>query len=828
MQTDKSLPHDVLSYRDEPFYELVRNQCGVVIEEIFKLQKIRSVQSLLRIDDVLAFINYDSADLHDVKQKVAFRLSNGKYQIKCDVITEIDLFLRALKDTKDDPVESRPVDQADDPVKISQDLLRAHPILISLIQYFSTREIDDDGIGTCFLKSFLENITQNLPRSKCSYRYNAHVQRFAVSLFILAGRNAYNFVRMNIPCALPSISTVQLLIDKEDGRMIEGDFRFGTLKRHLASADTDIPFCSEDCTAVVSEVSYDANSNSFVGFSLPLDNGLPIREYYRTESLAQLKNWFATVDKSNLLNIHMVQPIASIGQKSSPFIVSAYGTNSRYTSLDILRRWIWIFEQCLGQGIRIIGFSTDGDPKYMKAMKLISGFFASLPNIEISGRRDAFEVSVPVDWSWFFLRRRQLVLCFQDPIHICTKLRNRLLSSTAEMFIGSQRVSMDALSELIASGNKLVHGLVKSDIYPRDKQNFASCEKISSNSAISALEEISDSLATCLYLRLIRSVITAYIDRATPSIDRVYHAWFSAFLCRIWWAWLIIKVENDSEELLTRVSPKNSSQSSAQLLQKLFITSTSFQSVEMNAHQLTYLILLVIEKSLPMKAIQICLFHPQTCESTFRSARGMSGAFSSVVNFPVAQFLRRAEKLSVLNRIKSGSETNISVEKTTSLQFPRHHKQSSQSVSSPSASAPPSASVITKAEIERVVSSAFDDALQSLSRIGILSLLRKKKIHTFRSLNNFILERMNSVPKTVDRSSFTDASADSDSESDGSSSSSNTIDHRSVTEDEDEEEEESQAYHLRDVSESSLHGVRIVDVDFSIDNRMHHERNDES
>ena len=51
------------------------------------------------------------------------------------------------------------------------------------------------------------------------------------------------------------------------------------------------------------------------------------------------------------------------------------------------------------------------------------------------------------------------------------------------MIIGSQRVSMDALSELIESSNKLVHGLFRSDIYPCDKQNFPSCEEIASNSA---------------------------------------------------------------------------------------------------------------------------------------------------------------------------------------------------------------------------------------------------------------------------------------------------------------------------------------------------------
>jgi hypothetical protein len=184
-------------------------------------------------------------------------------------------------------------------------------------------------------------------------------------------------------------------------------------------------------------------------------------------------------------------------------------------------------------------------------MKLVLGFRASLPNMRISDRSDAFEVSVPNDWDCFFLRPRQLILCFQDPVHLCTELRNRLLSDTAEMIIGNQRVSLDVLSTMIATSNKLNHGLVKSDIYPRDRQNFASCEKISSDCVVSTLEKESDSLATRVYLKLIRSTIIAYIDKTTSLSNRVYHSWFTVFITRIWWAWLLVKAEEDSEKMLS-------------------------------------------------------------------------------------------------------------------------------------------------------------------------------------------------------------------------------------------------------------------------------------
>jgi hypothetical protein len=86
---------------------------------------------------------------------------------------------------------------------------------------------------------------------------------------------------------------------------------------------------------------------------------------------------------------------------------------------------------------------------------------------------------------------------------------------------------------------------------------------------------------------------------------------------------------------------------------------------------MTYITLLVITNQLPPEALRIWLFSSQTNEETFRAVRSMSGPFSSVVNFSVADFLRRAEKLSVLQSIKSEAESNPSFP----FRFPRRHKQ---------------------------------------------------------------------------------------------------------------------------------------------------------
>jgi len=109
------------------------------------------------------------------------------------------------------------------------------------------------------------------------------------------------------------------------------------------------------------------------------------------------------------------------------------------------------------------------------------------------------------------------------------------------------------------------------------------------------------------------------------------------------------------------------------------VLAIRFPRPDLPAHRLTYLILLVLEEKLPIETLQIFLFNSQTCESIFRSTRAMSGAFSSMVNFSVVQFLNRTQKLSVLYAIESESENNSWPIDSTPLLFPKHHEEGSKS-----------------------------------------------------------------------------------------------------------------------------------------------------
>ena len=66
----------------------MRDKCGAVVEEIIRLQKIRPIQTLLRIKNVFDFMAYDSDDLNGLKQNVGFYVKSDEYQTQSGILED--------------------------------------------------------------------------------------------------------------------------------------------------------------------------------------------------------------------------------------------------------------------------------------------------------------------------------------------------------------------------------------------------------------------------------------------------------------------------------------------------------------------------------------------------------------------------------------------------------------------------------------------------------------------------------------------------------------------------------------------------------------------
>ncbi|CAF3061476.1 unnamed protein product [Rotaria sp. Silwood2] len=306
---DDTMTDNVFSLKNDGFYDFIHTLVGQQIVDILKFQSITSTQSLIRYPNVFDIFNMKCSepDFLSIRKKSCLELEDGQFIVK----------------------------------RIGSE---------------GVTNTDKNG----FLIDFINTVTNKLTKSSNHFRYSDKIKDFALSLYILGGKLTYEFIRLNIPGSLPSLTMLTTLILNSNLKISEAEFRFDQLQKHFENLNLQYAFGSEDATGVIKKIKYDSVTNKFIGFPTPLDHGVPIKEYHHTDSLDTLKLWFNSIDKSSLLNVHMIQPVQSTTQNTipSPFLLSAYGIDNTATANDILQRWWYIFNQCLQRNIRIIGFAT--------------------------------------------------------------------------------------------------------------------------------------------------------------------------------------------------------------------------------------------------------------------------------------------------------------------------------------------------------------------------------------------------------------------------------------------------------------------------------------
>ncbi|CAF4343454.1 unnamed protein product [Rotaria sp. Silwood2] len=759
------LTDDMMKLSHDTFYNFLEITLNKDLCELFRIQAIRDMSSLssISVDELIQILNFDVVELNYLKKALGFVSVDGNFHLRLGFQNLLERLFSLVKSKKNSSVKS---------------LQLTH------------NQIEDD---------ILRQLTELWKHSfSSSNDYDNHIQQFALLLLILGGRNCYEFLRLNLPGALPHISNIESLMRNQEARIIECKFQFKLLKEYSQSNNCSYVFASEDCTSSVCRIDYDAQINSFIGLSSPLIDGVPKPTFFRTDNFEELKMWFEKYNKSKLINLHMIQSVVS---SAPPFILSTYGSDNKVTATDILKRWLYIHNQCSVQGVRVIGFSTDGDARYLRAMRLCSRFFAELPNLNLFKHNDNFHIKIPDQWSWFLMKEQQLLLFVQDSTHIATKFRNRLLSDVASMKMGDFSIDIQHLMNLIALKNKIDHNLIKCDVCPKDRQNFASCRRISSDLVLNLLNKNKNCKGTFIYLSLLHSIITGLIDKPTTIEQRLYHIWTVVFTCRFWWAWIQnLKIKDISEDDNSDLIQKRKANS--------FITKPTFWCIEINAHTLLYMILLVINNKLPIDALNTYLFNSQGCENTFRIARALSGPYSSNNNFTVKSFIKRCEKISIIDSIKShkGQVDNYI------CKFPQHHKTVKE-IHNYSINRIKQLD-LTESDIEEIIKNAFESAKQYVTMVNMTKLLINKNIYTLPELSRFIKMNISkSSSKVIDYTEGIDFDKDSDEdESDNDENNSELLDdddRLSTNGTDDEDDEGNIVTSLSDVERHNFQGCRI-------------------
>lgn len=259
------------------------------------------------------------------------------------------------------------------------------------------------------LRKLIMAADQNINRSSAGYRFDPDVKEWAAYLRMLSGPLAYRTLQENLPLSLPSISSLNKYI--QSTRIItEGVIRSQELLLHLERRNLPLTVAlSEDATRIVDAIQYDSLTNQLIGFVLPIDstNGIPIPFAYKARSTEEIVGHFlSNTPIASFVNTIMAQPIA----KEPPFCLLLFGTDSKYTSFDVSKRWNHIVSELKKVKIDVLTIASDSDPKYNTAMRRNSmlGYPSRLFNSDWFSCGDGLN-------NPFYV---------QDMTHIATKLRN--------------------------------------------------------------------------------------------------------------------------------------------------------------------------------------------------------------------------------------------------------------------------------------------------------------------------------------------------------------------------------------------------------------------
>ncbi|KAK3918789.1 Structure-specific endonuclease subunit slx4 [Frankliniella fusca] len=515
----------------------------------------------------------------------------------------------------------------------------------------------------------LKNSKRNSPDDEHGNRFNLDMKYFCSYLYIIGGPFVYDFLHRNLVKSILSAKHVERVLLDISKPVVEGHFRFQELKEFLIKNDLPLKvWVSEDGTRIVQKFLYDVASNQIIGPVLPLtDDGIPITNSFPATSAAMIVHHFEKAIPASIGYAIMVQPIRD---GSPAFCLTLFGSDNKFDSEHVFKRWMYIFQELAKLSIEVVGYSADGDGKLLCAM--VSLMFKNCSPPDISWK------------DWFYASSKEKFLVTQDPVHTVNKFRSRL-SPVYLLPIGNFTVSQAHL-RLVLQKPKSDHGLSPSDL-DKDKMNFNSSVKICSIRVTDVLKSTPGANGTMEYLTVMRYVLEAFLNEKLCASERIYKIWYALFFLRFWKLWLLGQQRYTLEN---------------------FVTRNLYMCIEILAHALILLVIKFRDEECP-EDLLVHLFSSQPSESFFRYARSMTTTQQTVINFPMKDFLQKVRRIDILQHVSSvlGGK----------LEFPKDKRKSL--VGLLTADKLSSQNLPSNENIHDLVVEARTDALETLRNLGV-------------------------------------------------------------------------------------------------------------
>jgi len=220
-----------------------------------------------------------------------------------------------------------------------------------------------------FFDCLRDTAVKNSKCKKHGNKFAEPLKLFSLYIFIVGGRMLYELLHANLKNILPSITTINRCLDKESN-INDGIVRFKELKLFLTKRKYPLNvFISEDQTAILKNITYYSKSNRMIGFvSCCKENGFPKNNFY-INSVKDIENAFSNYVVGCNAYMYMAQPLID---NAPAFCLTAFASDNKFNHTDVLARWTFLKNELEKLNIQITGFSSDGDIRCLKAMRIWS------------------------------------------------------------------------------------------------------------------------------------------------------------------------------------------------------------------------------------------------------------------------------------------------------------------------------------------------------------------------------------------------------------------------------------------------------------------------
>lgn len=349
------------------------------------------------------------------------------------------------------------------------------------------------------------------------------------------------------------------------------------------------------------------------------------------------------------------------------FVLGLIPTDNKFTAVTVKNRWNYIRNEFKKLGVNVISFASDGDSKYFATMK---------SNLKFGTINHIFGHPCPVDMS-------VKEIYVQDPPHTIKNFKNKFCDLAANLKMGTNYVTVNHLLILIQLVPKNKHLLNEYNILNQDKMDYSMIYRISTENVVELLEKhVNNSIGTVEFLRMLRFLLEAFVEKNVPVLVRLFNAFYCVFLLRFWRSFCILsEVTNLTEN---------------------FITSDAYFATELNTFMLLKLVV-TCRDEIGKEFFLVWLMNSQICERLFRILRSNTTTLSTVVNFSTLEMLERIRKIQLQQELINDLKNDFT--------FPTNLV--SDSINSLQEDMP------TDGEIQKTIDDAFEKAKEVSKKLGI-------------------------------------------------------------------------------------------------------------